>query len=370
MTRNALTQLLDIELPIIQAPMAGGPTTPELVAAVSNAGGLGSLGAAYLGPDVLRETIQAVRRLTERPFGVNLFLPESPLVAAEQIAHAQALLDGYRAELDLPPSPQVTSYAEPFDAQLAVVLDERVPVVSFTFGVPAPEHITALRDAGLRIVGTATTVAEGRALQDAGMDAIIGQGSEAGGHRGTFTSDEAHMRRALIGVMALIPQLVDAVRMPVIAAGGIMDGRGVVAALALGAAGAQMGTAFLACPESGAHPQHKAALRAGSDESTVITRAFSGRPARGLANRFAEEMQAHEAELPAFPVQAALTRDIRQAAARQDRPEYLAMWAGQAAPLATTQPAAEVVRATMEQARQVLARLDEDSSMLHSESGS
>lgn len=359
MTRNALTQMFDIELPLIQAPMAGGPTTPELVAAVSNAGGLGSLGAAYLAPDALRETIRQIRKLTDRPYSVNLFLPEAPAVTAEQIASAQALLDPYRAELGLPPSPQVSRSADLFDAQLAVLVEERVPVVSFTFGVPAPEHVRVVKDAGLRVVGTATTAAEGRALRDAGVDAIVGQGSEAGGHRGTFESDEAHMRRALVGVMALIPQLADVVRVPVIAAGGIMDGRGMVAALALGAAGVQMGTAFLACPESGAHPQHKDALRAGTDEGTVITRAFSGRPARGLANRFTEEMAAHEAELAPFPVQNTLTRDIRQAAAKQGRPEFLSMWAGQAAALATTLPAAEVVRATMEQARSLIATLAE-----------
>jgi nitronate monooxygenase len=359
MARNALTQMFDIELPIIQAPMAGGPTTAELVAAVSNAGGLGSLGAAYLAPDVLQETIRQIRRMTNRPYSVNLFLPETPDVSAEQIARAQALLDPYRAELGLPPASQITRPDEQFDAQLAVLLEERVPVVSFTFGVPAPQYMRAVKDAGLRVVGTATTVAEGRLLQNAGVDVIVGQGSEAGGHRGTFKSDDAHLRQALVGVMALIPQLVDAVRVPVIAAGGIMDGRSMVAALALGAAGVQMGTAFLACPESGAHPEHKAALLGCSDESTVITRAFSGRPARGLANRFTETMAAHAAELAPFPIQNALTRDIRQAAAKQNRPEYLSMWVGQAAPLATTLPAAEVVRATMERARRVIAQLAE-----------
>lgn len=359
MTRNALTQMFDIEVPIVQAPMAGGPTTPELVAAVSNAGGLGSLGAAYLAPDVLRETIRTIRQMTDRPFGVNLFLPEVPDVSDEQIARAEALLAPFRAELGLPEASQVRRPDEQFDAQLAVLVEERVPVFSFTFGVPAPQHVRAVKDAGLRVVGTATTVAEGRLLQNAGVDAIVGQGSEAGGHRGTFESNEAHMRQALVGVMALIPQLVDAVRVPVIAAGGIMDGRGMVAALALGAAGVQMGTAFLACPESGAHLHHKAALLAGTDESTIVTRVFSGRPARGLANRFTQEMAAHEADVAPFPLQNTLTRDIRQAAAKQNRPDYLSMWAGQGAPLATTLPAAEVVRATMEHARRVIAQLAE-----------
>ena len=359
--RTALTRLLGIEQPIIQAPMAGGPTTPALAAAVANAGGLGTLGAAYLAPDALRREIAAVRALTDRPFGVNLFVPETPgvMVTAEQVARAQALLNPLRAELGLPPAPDVAAQGVPFADQLAVVIAERVPAFSFTFGIPARAHLDALRAAGILAIGTATTVAEGVALERAGVDVIVGQGSEAGGHRGTFAPDAASAERALVGTLALIPQLVDAVRVPVIAAGGIADGRGLLAALALGAAGAQMGTAFLACPESGAHPRHKAAVLAAADTDTVITRAFSGRSARGIVNHFIEALRAHEAEVAPFPVQNALTRDIRQAAAGADRGEYLSLWAGQAARLATARPAAEVVRATIEQAERLLRQLGE-----------
>jgi nitronate monooxygenase len=359
--RTALTRMLGIEHPIIQAPMAGGPTTPALAAAVSNAGGLGTLGAAYLAPDTLRREIAAVRALTDRPFGVNLFVPETPgvTVTAEQIARAQALLNPLRAELGLPSSPDLPPHTDSFADQLAVVIAERVPVLSFTFGIPAREHLDALRAAGILTVGTATTVAEGVALARAGVDAVVGQGSEAGGHRGTFVPDAAYAERALVGTLALIPQLVDVVRVPVIAAGGIGDGRGLLAALALGAAGAQMGTAFLACPESGAHPQHKAAVLAAADTDTVITRAFSGRSARGIVNHFIEALRVYEAEVAPFPAQNALTRDIRQAAARVDRGEYLSLWAGQAARLATARPASEVVRATVEQAERLLRQLGE-----------
>lgn len=355
--RTVLTALLGIEYPIILAPLAGGPSTPALAAAVSGAGGLGMLGAAYLSPEALRREIGEMRRLTERPFGVNLFVPQTPVTSPEIVTHANALLDPFRAELGLPLSPAVERYAETFEEQLVVVIEERVPVFSFTFGTLTADQIQALQRAGVRVVGTATTVAEGRMLAALGVDAIVGQGSEAGGHRGTFDADPAYTSRALIGSVALIPQLVDAVRVPVIAAGGIMDGRGVVAALALGASAAQMGTAFLACPESGANPAYKAAVLAGADDDTVITRAFSGRSARGLANRLTEELRPHEPELAPFPVQNALTRDIRQAAARQGRSDYLSLWAGQAASLATSRPAAEIVRDTMAQAQHLLSVL-------------
>jgi nitronate monooxygenase len=355
--QTTLTKRLGITHPIILAPMAGGPSTPELAAAVSNAGGLGTLGAGYLSATTLREEIAAVRRLTDRPFGVNLLVPPPATASVEAVARAQALLDAYRDELGLARSPAVSSAAESLEAQVDVVAEARIPVFSFAFGIPTAPLLNRLRASGSLIWGTATTVAEARLLEAAGVDAVIGQGGEAGAHRGTFATD---FERGMVGTLALIPQLVDAVRVPVIAAGGIMDGRGLLAALALGATAAQMGTAFLRCPECGASAAHKAALAASTDDGTVVTRAFSGRPARGIRNRMIEELGPHADELPGYPMLNALTRDIRQAAGRQGRAEFLSLWAGQGTPLGTEKPAEEVVREVAAQVEAALRRLAGD----------
>lgn len=346
-----LTALLGIRYPILQAPMAGGPTTPELVAAVSNAGALGSIGGGYLSASMLRDQIRAVRSLTDRPFGVNLFAPIAAAATADELARAQALVDPVRAELGLSPSPSVAPPVDRYADGLAVVLEEQVPVFSFTFGIPPVDDLRRLREHGTRVIGTATTVAEGMQLEEAGVDAIVGQGSEAGGHRGTFGDD---FERGLIGTVALIPQLVDSVNVPVIAAGGIMDGRGIAAALVLGAAGAQMGTAFLVTQESGAHPKHKAAILASGEDATTITRVFSGKAARALANRFTEELRPAANRVAPYPVQNALTQDIRRAAAQQNRTEFLALWSGQAPRLARPLPASELVRTLVEETEQAL----------------
>jgi nitronate monooxygenase len=337
-----VTGLLGITYPLIQARMAGGATTPALVAAVSNAGGLGTLGAAYLSPDALREAMRATRRLTDRSFAVNLFVPTPFAVDPRQIARMAARLAPYRDAVGLPTptSPVPDRYAESFDDQVAAVLDERAPVFSFTFGIPAPDVLRRFKERGVPTCGTATTVREARTLAAAGVDLIVAQGSEAGGHRGAFLGP---VDDALIGTMALVPQVVDAVPVPVVAAGGIMDGRGVAAALALGAEGAQLGTAFLACPESAAPPAHKEALRRATDEDTRLTRAISGRAARGIANRLGMELAAPDDAIPPFPIQHTLTHDIRQAAAAQGRAEFLALWAGQAAALAHPTPAGTLV---------------------------
>lgn len=330
-----------VEHPVVQAGMAGGPTTPRLVAAVSEAGGLGTLGAAYMTPGAIRTAIEDVRALTRKPFAVNLFVPEPfdpSLYDPEEIG---ASLAAYREELRIE-VPEELSYVQSFEDQLAVVLEARVSVFSFTFGVPEKAHLDALREAGIVTAGTATTVREAVTVEAAGVDAVAAQGAEAGGHRGTFLGS---YEAGLVGTMALVPQVVDAVGIPVLAAGGIMDGRGLAAALALGAGGAQMGTAFLSCTESGAHEGYKRAVLAATEEETTVTHAFSGKAARGLKNRFTEEMAG--AAVPGYPVQNAHTRDIRAAAAKADRTEFMSLWSGQAPRLARPVSAAEVVQETV-----------------------
>ncbi len=321
-----LTELLKITYPVIQAPMAGAAASPRLVAAVSNAGGLGSLGAGYLSPEQIRQAIQEIRNLTDRPFAVNLLIVEEVKPDPLQIQAMQAILRRYREELGLPTGPELTTFAPPLAEQLAAVAEARVPIFSFAFGIPLATALEAFKAAGTVVLGTATTVREALALEQAGVDAIVAQGSEAGGHRGTFLGEA---EGGMIGIVAMVPQMVDAAGIPVVAAGGIMDGRGLVAALALGAAGVQMGTAFLTCAESGANPAYRAALLAGMDDATAITRTFSGKPARGIRNRFMSEMEPYERSVPPYPVQNALTRDIRAEAARQGKSDFLSLWAGQ-----------------------------------------
>ena len=342
---------LGIRYPLILAPMAGGPSTPLLAAAVSEAGGLGSYGAAYLAPAKLRDEIRAIQALTKKPFAINLQIDDGVAATPAQLEAAQRALAPFRTALGLPKASAPPPHG-PWRALFEVVVEEKAPVFSFCYGVPPPGVLDACRRAGLFTLGTATCVAEARALEDAGVDAVCAQGSEAGGHRGTFDRDADP---PLIGTMALVPQLVDAVRVPVVAAGGIMDGRGVAAALALGADAVSLGTAFLLCPEAGTSAPWRAALKAARDDATVITRAFSGRAARGLANRFTREMSA--AALAPYPVQNALTREIRAAALRAGDSGCLSLWAGQAAALARELPARELVEQLMREAYSILPNL-------------
>lgn len=335
--------------------MAGGATTPALVAAVCESGGLGCLGAGYMTAAKIREDIRAVRRLTSRPFGVNLFVPDSFPPDTTLAAAAIEILKPYHQELGLE-SPEIPNrFAEPFEEQIEAVLEERVPVFSFTFGIPEKNIISALKQAGSVIIGTSTSVDEGRMLVDAGVDAIVAQGIEAGGHRGTFSGN---IDDALLGLVALVPQLVDAVSVPVVASGGIMDARGIVAALALGAVGVQLGTAFLTARESGINATYRRELLQAGDDKTQLTRAYSGRAARGIQTRFMTEMAGRDSEIPPYPVQNALTRDLRQAAAKADRSEFLSLWAGQAAALAAEHPAGEFVKSLADECDALLARLN------------
>lgn len=339
--RNDCETLLGIRHPIIQAPMAGGISGPALASAVSEAGGLGMLGAGYLGPEELRLEIRETKLLTRRPFGVNLFIPEKMEATEERLERAKRSLKRYREELGIGDETiQLQDENKRYKQLLNVAVEERVTVCSFTFGLPAPEEINLLKKEGIRLIGTATSVEEAIQAEKAGMDAIVVQGSEAGGHRGTFAGESD---KAMIGLMALIPQVADRVRVPVIAAGAVMDGRGLAAALCLGASGVQSGTAFLVSKESGAHPLHKQAILTAGEQEPVLTMAFSGKPARGLMNRFIESMSSEAEEIAPYPYQHALTKGIRKAAADQNNKDYMSMWCGQAPTLSESRPAGEII---------------------------
>jgi nitronate monooxygenase len=348
-----LCSTLGIDHPIIQAPMAGS-TTPDLIAAVSNAGGLGMLGAANMTPPQITQAIAAIRALTARPFGVNLFAGGRNDSREVDPAHMVGLLAPIHDELGLPApeAPAVTS--DPFPDQIDAIFAAHVPVFSFTFGIPAPDVLTALRDQGITIIGTATTVEEARQLVTAGVDAVVAQGAEAGGHRGTFT---VPFDEAMIGTMVLVPQIVDAVPVPVIASGGIMDGRGIVAALALGASAVQLGTAFLTTTEAGAPAVYKEAVRSASSQQTAFTRAFSGRPARAVTNEFIEAWRGREEDILPFPLQNAATRALRNEAAARGDARYLSLWSGQGAALARDLPAADLVHQLVDEMNDIRRRM-------------
>lgn len=346
--KNMLRELL--RFPIVQAPMAGGVSTPKLVAAVSQAGGLGFLAAGYKTADAMREEIRTVRTLTDEPFGVNLFVPSREDVDFEAVLQYRNRLEGEARRRGVELGEPVAD-EDDWEAKLEVLLKEPVPVVSFTFGCPPPDVIDALKKRGSCVVVTVTTPQEAIAAHRAGADALCVQGVEAGGHRASFRNRlSAEEDYPLLVLLRLVRQEVP---LPLLAAGGIMHGRHVAAVLAAGACAAQMGTAFLRCPESGAHPVHKAALVDPRFTSTALTRAFTGRRARGLVNRF---MREHDAAAPAaYPHLHHLTQPLRRAAAQAGDPEDMALWAGQGFRLACEIPAAELVHQLMDEARQGIA---------------
>ncbi|WP_345647697.1 nitronate monooxygenase [Streptomyces tremellae] len=337
--------------PIVQAPMAGGASCPQLAAAVCDAGGLGFLAAGYKTADGMYDEIKRLRGLTAAPFGVNVFLP--------QTRHAdRAAVDLYRSQLageadwyDTPLGDPEAGWDDNYEAKLAVLLDEPVPVVSFTFGCPPRRVLDRFRRAGTYTVVTVTTPEEARAAQWSGADAVCAQGIEAGGHQGTHHDDPA-TDGAGIGLLSLVLQVKDAVELPVLAAGGIMRGTQIAAVLALGAQAAQLGTAFLVTDESGSPDLHKQAMTNPLFARTELTRAFSGRPARGLVNRF---MREHGPYAPqAYPEVHHVTSPLRRAAAKAGDPQAMALWAGQGHRMARPMPAArlvEVLAAETEAAR-------------------
>jgi nitronate monooxygenase len=336
-----LLERLGIRYPIVLAPMGGGPGTPALAAAVSKAGGLGSLAGAYLSAGEIKEQSARVRALTDGPLNLNLFaggyhrntdLDPTPLLD---------ILGEIHAELHLP-APVVPSIPpDPFTDQLEAVLVARPEVFSFTFGIPSPDAMRAVRSAGISAIGTATTSQEAEMLADAGVDAIVAQGAEAGAHRGTFTVPH---EEAMVPTLELVRQTVRRVSVPVIASGGLMTGSDVAMALQAGAEAVQLGTAFLACPEAGTSEAYRRALTNSTGDDTTITRAFSGRAARGIANRFTDLIGERDELILPFPIQNSLTRPMRAAAAQQNRHEYLSLWAGTGVAKIRNLPAAELLQ--------------------------
>jgi nitronate monooxygenase len=336
-----LCALLGTKLPLIQAPMAGSSGV-RLAIAVAQAGGLGSLPCAMITPEQIRAAVAAFRAAGPWPINLNFFAHENPAPdAAREAAWLQRLKPYYDA-FNLPLRANDATRA-PFDETLCALLEALRPeIVSFHFGLPAPALVARVRATGAKILSSATTPAEARWLEARGCDAVIAQGAEAGGHRGMFlTADIATQ----IGTMALMPLIADAVRVPVIASGGLGDARGVTAAFALGASGVQIGTAYLRCPECETTPIHRAALAKGGE--TAIVNVFTGRPARGLLNRFVHEMGPMAGDVPAFPRAAGAYGPLRTAAEAQGSGAFSPLWAGQAFALAVEQPAGTLTQALM-----------------------
>jgi nitronate monooxygenase len=339
---SRIQELLGIELPVIQAPMAGFAMSP-MVIAVSRAGGLGSLGCALLNADQIRAELSLIREQTAHPINLNFFCHTAPGVDSGRERAWRERLASYYVELGLDPSaPVASSSRTAFDRAMCDLVEEcRPEVVSFHFGLPEKELVARVKATGAKVLSSATTVDEGRWLEDAGCDAIIAQGYEAGGHRGMFLAMDLSTQ---VGTMALVPQLVDAVRVPVIAAGGIADARGIVAALSLGASAVQLGTAYLFCTEARVGPLHRQALKTAKDSQTAITNVFTGRPARGIVNRIVREVGPMSDLAPAFPLAAGALAPLRSNSEPAGSDDFVPMWSGQAARLCREIPAGELTR--------------------------
>ena len=347
-----IIELFGIEHPILLAPMAG-PGTAELAIAVAEAGGLGALPCAMLTPEQIRRDLGVIRQRTAKPVNLNFFTHTPPAPDAAREARWKARLAPYYAEHGVDPAKPVPAVSRaPFDETGCAIVEEfRPEIVSFHFGLPAPALLARVRAAGCKVIASATTAAEARWLAERGCDAIIAQGAEAGGHRGMFLGDDVASQP---GTFALVPQVVDAVSVPVIAAGGIADARGIVAALALGASAVQIGTAYLFCPEANVPPLHRAALQGAHDGATALTNLFTGRPARGLINRVMREVGPLSADAPAFPLAGGALAPLKAAAEAKGSADFTPLWSGQAAALGRALPAGELTR---QLAREALARL-------------
>lgn len=338
-----LSRLLDVELPIIQSPMAG-VQGGALAVAVSNAGALGSLPCATLDLEAMRRELTAIRAQTTRPYNVNFFCHAEPAIDQARDRAWLTALAPYLAEFGIDPAAIESGPGRaPFSAEAAALIEEfRPPVVSFHFGLPAEDLLTRVRATGAKVLSSATTVDEARWLEARGVDAIIAQGMEAGGHRGMFLSTDLSTQ---VSTLALVPQVVAAVRVPVVAAGGIADARGVAAALALGAAGVQVGTSYLRCPEATTSALHRAALASDRARLTALTNVFTGRPARAIVNRLVREIGPMSAAAPPFPLAVPAVYALRAKAEPRGIDDFSSMWAGQNTSGCRESPAAEITRA-------------------------
>ena len=341
--QQTIADIFGIELPVIQAPMAGSQGS-ALAISVCNAGGLGSLPCAMLTPDAIRKELLAITAATPNPYNVNFFVHRQPQQDESREAAWRRLLAPYYAELGIDPAAIQSGPARmPFGDDAADVLEEfKPPVVSFHFGLPSEKLVTRVKQWGTKVLSSATTVDEARWLEAHGADAVIAQGFEAGGHRGLFLSGDLSTQ---IGTFALVQQIAKAVRVPVIAAGGIADANGVKAAMQLGAAAAQVGTAYLLCPEATTSTIHRAALRSDAAATTALTNVFTGRPARGIVNRLMRELGPMNPIAPTFPLAAAAILPLRAAAEARGRNEFSSLWAGQNAHGCREMPAAELTSA-------------------------
>ncbi len=349
-----LLDLFGIDHPILQAPMAGA-SSAQMAVATSEAGGLGSIAAAMLTPETLRAELQRVQQGTGRSINVNFFVHKAPVMDAGREADWRERLAPYYRELGVPPEAGAGGPVRaPFDAALCeVVLEYKPKVVSFHFGMPDDPLVRKLKKAEIVVISSATSAEEARWLEQRGCDAVIAQGVEAGGHRGMFLNDDV-ARQA--GTMALVPQVVDAVKVPVIAAGGIGDGRGIAAALALGAAGVQIGTAFLLAPEAKTAPLHRAALKQANDNSTTLTNIFTGRPARSILNRYVREVGPMSPDAPAFPLAAGAAYPLRAASEPKGSSDFMPLWSGQAPTFAREMPTAALMAKFVDETAVALKR--------------
>jgi nitronate monooxygenase len=350
-----ILDLFGIELPIILAPMAGFVLS-EIAVAVSNAGGLGSLPCTFLSPEQAEAELEKFRRKTNGPLNSNFFCHTPPVYdAAREEAWRDRLRPYYREFGVEPEAPVPVSSRAPFDEEFCALVERfRPEIVSFHFGLPAPEQVERVKGAGAKVISSATTVREAVWLETRGCDAIIAQGYEAGGHRGIFLSDDVSSQA---GTMALVPQVVDAVKVPVIAAGGIADARGIVAALALGASAVQIGTAYLFCPEAKVSPPHRAALHAARDDETMLTRLFTGRPARSIVNRLMREVGAMSGLAPAFPLAGGALAPLRAKTEPAGSGDFMPLWSGQAAALGREMPAGELTEKLAAEALALMGRI-------------